>query len=106
MVAIPTTTLEIGFSVFAVRAQKTRGPIVEVKELVRPEDVRTHARVSVVDLRRTPHLVGAEGTVVRTYRAPERTALHVRLDDGRWQLLWPEEVELLVEDPETKRGGR
>lgn len=49
--------------------------------------------------RRAPHLSGIVGTIERTYRTSERTALHVRLEDGRWQLLWPREVEPEVEPP-------
>lgn len=42
---------------------------------------------------RVPHLSGMVGTIERSYRTSEREALHVRLEDGRWQLLWPQEVE-------------
>lgn len=55
----------------------------------------------MVDGRRVPHLLGLLGTIERAYRTSERKALHVRLDDGRWQLLWPREVEPLGEDPQT-----
>jgi hypothetical protein len=58
--------------------------------------MRIGARVRVVDGLRVPHLLGAEGTVERVYKTSERTALHVRLDDGRWQLMWPEELEPTV----------
>lgn len=57
----------------------------------------------VVDGHRVPHLLGLLGTIERTYRTSKRTALHVRLDDGRWQLLWPQEVEPLAEGSETGR---
>lgn len=60
----------------------------------------------VVDGHRAPHLLGLLGTIERTYKTSERTALHVRLDDGRWQLFWPQEVEPLGEGPETERNGR
>ncbi len=62
---------------------------------MRPEETRVGMRVRVVDGRRNPPLLGAVGTIERTYRSSERTALHVRFDDGRWQLLWPQEVEPL-----------
>lgn len=58
----------------------------------------------VVDGRRVPHALGLPGTIGRIYRASERTALHVRLDDGRWQLLWPREVEPLGEGSTSARG--
>ena len=63
-----------------------------------PVRIQHGARVRVVEGRRVPHLLGIAGTVERSYRSRERTALHVRFDDGRWQLLWPEELEPL-EDP-------
>ena len=60
---------------------------------MRRQEARVGSRVRVVDGRRVPHLLDQTGTVEKIYRTPGRTALHVRLDDGRWQLLWPEEVE-------------
>lgn len=66
---------------------------------MRSQEARVGARVRVVDGHRAPHLLGLLGTIERTYRTSERTALHVRLDDGRWQLMWPEELEALREDP-------
>ena len=61
---------------------------------MRPEDVRIGVRVRVVECRRTPRLRGEVGTIERTYTSSGRKkALHVRLEDGRWQLLWPQEVE-------------
>lgn len=65
-----------------------------------PEEIQTGTRVRVVDGRRVPHLLGVLGTIERTYSSSSgRTALHVRLDDGRWQLLWPQELEPLREEP-------
>ena len=65
---------------------------------MRPEEIQTGARVRVADDRRVPHLLGVRGTVERVYRSSSgRTALHVRLDDGRRQLLWPEELKPLRE---------
>ncbi len=67
---------------------------------MRPEDIQTGARVRVADGRRVPHLLGVQGTIERSYNSSSgRTALHVRLDDGRWQLLWPQELEPLREEP-------
>lgn len=39
-------------------------------------------------------LRGRVGTVAKTYATHDRVALHVRFDDGLWQLLWPRDVEL------------
>lgn len=64
---------------------------------MRPKETRVGARVRVVEGRRTPRLVGVVGTIERTYRSSRHTALHVWLDDGRWQLLWPQELEPLRE---------
>ncbi len=67
---------------------------------MRSEVIQIGARVRVADARRVPHLLGAQGTIERSYNSSSgRTALHVRLDDGRRQLLWPEELEPLREEP-------
>lgn len=48
---------------------------------------------------RNRDLDGMIGTVMHIYGTSSgRTVLHVRLEDGRWQLLWPEEVEALTEE--------
>ncbi len=65
---------------------------------MRPEEAHVGMRVRVADGYRMPGQLGVLGTIERTYRSKERTALHVRFDDGRWQLMWPEEVELLWEE--------
>ncbi len=63
------------------------------------EEIKPGARVSVVDGHRVPHLLGLLGTIGRSYRSSSgRIAVHVRLDDGRWQLMWPQELELLREE--------
>jgi hypothetical protein len=68
---------------------------------MRPEEVRTGAKVRVADGHRSPHLLGLLGAIEQIYRTSERTAMHVRLDDGRWQLLWPQELEQLGKDSQT-----
>ena len=73
---------------------------------MRPEEIRTGARVRVVDDHRSPHLSGMAGIVERVYSASGRKAVHVRLEDGRWQLLWPEELELLGEGSQTDGAAR
>lgn len=65
--------------------------------------MRTGARVRVRGGPRHPSLEGMAGTVMRTYRSSDRTALHVRLDDGRWQLFWPHELEGLGKE-KTEMG--
>lgn len=40
-----------------------------------------------------PGLRGLVGVVAKTYGAHDRGALHVRFEDGVWQLLWPRDVE-------------
>lgn len=66
---------------------------------MRPEDAHLSLRVRVVVDRRTPHLTGEIGTIERTYTSSSgRMALHVRLEDGRWQLLWPQEVRPLAKE--------
>ncbi len=72
---------------------------------MRRREARTGVRVRVRDGARHPSFEGMSGTVMRTYRSSDRTALHVRLDDGRWQLLWPHELEDLGrEEPGMGRG--
>jgi hypothetical protein len=63
------------------------------------EQARVGARVKVLDHNRRPNLVGETGTIVRIYRSSSQmTGLPVRLDDGRWQLLWPQDVQPLAEE--------
>jgi hypothetical protein len=64
---------------------------------MRPEQARIGAAVKVRDSHRRPDLNGMVGTVMRTYASSGRTALHVRLEDGRWQLFWPPELDELLE---------
>ncbi len=74
---------------------------------VRPEEIQTGTRVRVVDGHRAPHLLGMVGTIERSYRSSSRrTALHVHFDDGRWQLMWPEELEPLREKPSIPGAPR
>ena len=63
------------------------------------------ARVRVLGGRRVPHLEGMVGTIERIYRSSGRTAVHVRLADGRWQLFWLEELELPGENPKLAGTG-
>jgi hypothetical protein len=51
-------------------------------------------RVRVRDSAEKAHLRGLKGTIMDTYSSPgRRLAVHVCLDDGRWQLLWAEDLE-------------
>lgn len=101
--AIPITALEVvGFCFLTPLGARNKGPVVmEVLRLVRPEERQVGVRVWVCACHRNPDLVGTVGTIARVYRSPERTAFHVRLEDGRWQLFWPEELEELEEEPGT-----
>ena len=66
---------------------------------MRVDVTRVGAKVKVSDDHARPDLAGQKGTVMRAYRSSSgKTALHVSLDDGRWQLLWPHEVEQLGEE--------
>lgn len=60
---------------------------------MREDRARIGTRVKIVGDHVRPDLAGQKGTIVRAYNSRTKTALHVRLDDGRWQLLWPHEVE-------------
>jgi hypothetical protein len=73
---------------------------------VKEEEAQVGVRVKVSERHGRHDLAGQKGTIVRTYRSPPKTGLHVRLDDGRWQLLWPHDLEPLRGDSETEHGGR
>ena len=64
-----------------------------------PQEARVGVRVRVRESSAKAELRGLVGTVAKTYGPPERRALHVRFDDGLWQLLWPNDlVEEVYED--------
>ena len=58
---------------------------------VRPDKAWVGARVRG-GCEKAP-LRGRVGTVAKAYRAQDRLALHVRFEDGLWQLLWPRDAE-------------
>jgi hypothetical protein len=61
---------------------------------VRTQEARIRARVTLSEHHGRSDLAGQTGTIERIYGAPpKKTALHVRFDDGCWQLLWHHEVE-------------
>ena len=73
---------------------------------VREEEAQVGVRVTVSERHGRPDLAGQKGTIMRIYRSPSKTGLHGRLDDGRWQLLWPHDLEPLREGSKTKPGDR
>jgi hypothetical protein len=50
-------------------------------------------RVRVREDCQKAHLRGLAGTVMAAYHSSGRHAVHVRLDDGRWQLFWLGDLE-------------
>ncbi len=60
---------------------------------MRSEEARVGAKVRVRESSAKARLRGMVGTVAKTYGPPEHRALHVRFEDGLWQLLWPAELE-------------
>lgn len=68
---------------------------------MRPQEARVGVRVQVRESSAQVGLRGLVGTVAKTYGPPERRALHVRFDDGLWQLLWPD--DLVEEGHEDER---
>ena len=60
---------------------------------VRPDEVWVGARVRVRGGCEKAPPRGRVGTVAKAYRAQDRLALHVRFEDGLWQLLWPRDAE-------------
>ena len=61
--------------------------------VVRSDEVREGAKVRVREDHPKPGLRGLVGVVAKTYGAHDRRAVHVRFEDGVWQLLWPRDVE-------------
>ena len=68
---------------------------------MRSDRARIGATVRVRDGHRRPDLSGMVGTVMRAYVSSGRTALHVRPEDGRWQLFWLPELDELPDGRET-----
>lgn len=60
---------------------------------MRPDEAWLGARVRVREGCEKSDLRGRVGTVAKMYGAHDRVALHVRFEDGLWQLLWPRDVE-------------
>ena len=68
---------------------------------MRPDEARVGTKVQVREGCEKADLRGRVGVVAKTYGAHGRAALHVRFDDGLWQLLWPRDVER----EEAQRNG-
>lgn len=67
---------------------------------MRFQGARAGARVRVRESSAKVELRGLVGTVAKTYGPPERRALHVRFDDGLWQLFWPDDLAVEVYEEE------
>lgn len=81
-------------------ARRIRETVEEEVEIVTTRRKIVGSRVRILEGARKPQLRGLRGEVMATYGPPERRAAHVRLDDGRWQLLWLEDLEESAEaDP-------
>ena len=65
---------------------------------MRSREPRVGARVRVSPAYRKPSLRGAVGTVERVWGEPHYAAVEVRLDGGRSELLWRNEVEPIREE--------
>ena len=65
--------------------------------LMRSEEAGVGKRVRVVEDHSAPHLRKLEGTVVKRWGNPCHAALHVLLDEGRWELFWYHELEEIDE---------
>ena len=66
-----------------------------------PEQVRTGARVRVMQYHRIEERRGLMGKVVAVYRGEEYLAVDVRLADGQYRLFWPRELEE-ISPPRTR----
>ncbi len=60
-----------------------------------PQEARTGAVVRVKEGYRKPELVGMCGTVKRCWGHPNYAAVDVRLKDGRTELLWFHQLEVV-----------
>ena len=57
------------------------------------ESLSVGTKVRVREDNQKAHLRGRVGTVMAIYQSSGRRAVHVRLDDGRWQLFWLRDLE-------------
>jgi hypothetical protein len=73
---------------------------------MRSEEARIGARVRVRPSYRKSELWGALGTIAKVWGAPHYAVVEVRLDDGRSELLWRNELEEIGEEAQQKRIRR
>ncbi len=67
-------------------------------------EARTGTRVRVKEGYRKPALVGLRGTVQKCWGHPDYAAVDIRLEDGRMELLWFHELDV-VEESGTPSGA-
>ncbi len=70
-----------------------------------PQEARNGTVVRVKEGYRKRDLVGMRGTVQRCWGHPEYAAVDVRLEDGRTELLWFHQLEV-VEANEAFSGAK
>lgn len=73
--------------------------------LLELQEARTGTMVRVKEGYRKRDLVGMRGTVRKCWGHPDYVAVDVRLDDGRSELLWFHELEV-VEQGEAASGAK
>ncbi|MDQ4127226.1 MAG: hypothetical protein M3151_04635 [Actinomycetota bacterium] len=62
---------------------------------MQPQEARTGTVVRVREGYRKTELVGMRGTVQRCWGHPQYAAVDVRLEDGRTELLWFHQLEVV-----------
>jgi hypothetical protein len=65
---------------------------------IRSEEARVGTRVRVRPGYRKSELWGTLGTIAKVWGAPHYAVVEVRLDDGRSELLWRNELEEIGEE--------
>jgi hypothetical protein len=70
-----------------------------------PHQARTGTLVRVKQGYRKPYLVGMSGTVQKCWGHPDYAAVDIRLEDGRMELLWFYELDVVGES-EAASGAK
>ncbi len=69
-------------------------------------EARTGTMVRVKEGYRKPDLVGVRGTVQKCWGHPDYAAVDIRLEDGRMELLWFHELDVVKESDASSGADR
>ena len=70
-----------------------------------PHEARTGTTVRVKEGYRKRDLVGMRSTVRKCWGNPDYLAVDIELEDGRWQLLWFHQLDV-VEQSDAASGAK